>query len=242
VAEVPMERLMAGRGDNLLVDRQGNAGRLYYALSLHYARSDLPRDGIDRGFYLERHYEVVDMAAMREGVGIERREPSVTRVRAGDLVRVQLSIVVPQERSMVVVEDPLPAGLESVDFDLRTTSLTLLRAASGYEAGDNDPYGGYEMDQGPPDDMGYYGYGYGYDEDFSDQWWWTPFYHREDKDDRVLLFADSLPAGVHHYEYLARAVTPGTFVVGPLRAEEMYNPETFGRTGVLEFVVDPPAE
>jgi hypothetical protein len=159
-------------------------------------------------------------------------------------VRVQITIAVPQERSMVAVEDPLPAGLESVDFDLRTTSLALQRAASGYAQGDNDPYGGYSLDDGPPDDGydGYYGgYGYGV-QDWSSEWWWTPFYHREDHDDRVLLFADDLPAGVHHYEYLARAVTPGTFVVGPLRAEEMYNPETFGRTGVLDFVVDPPAE
>ncbi len=238
-AEIPMSRLFDGRGDQLVVERQGTAGRLYYSLSLHYARSDLPRDGIDRGFYLERHYEIVDMAALRSGAGAERPAESVARARAGDLVRVQLSIVVPQERSMVVVEDPLPAGLESIDFDLRTTSLALARAASGYDLGDNDPYGGYGVDV-PHDDYGYYGY-YG-DQDFSGEWWWSPFYHRENRDDRVLLFADHLPAGVHHYEYLARAVTPGTFVVGPLRAEEMYNPETFGRTGVLEYVVDPPAE
>jgi uncharacterized protein YfaS (alpha-2-macroglobulin family) len=241
--EIPMSRLMDGRGEQLVIERQGPSGRLYYSLALSYLRSDLPRDRIDRGFYVERHYEVVDLAAMREGTGLERPNPSVTRVRAGDLVRVQLSIAVPQERSMVVLEDPLPAGLESVDFDLRTTSLSLLRAATGYALGDNDPYGGYAMDSGPPDDGTYgYGYGYGYEVDYSGEWWWSPFYHREDRDDRVLLFADVLPAGVHHYEYLARAVTPGTFVVGPARAEEMYNPETFGRTGVLEFVVDPPAE
>ena len=144
---------------------------------------------------------------------------------------------------MVVVEDPLPAGLESIDFDLQTTSRALLRAASGYVPGDDDPYGGYGIDDGPPVGGGGYGYGYGYEyENFESEWWWTPFYHREDRDDRVLLFADSLPAGVHHYEYLARAVTPGSFVVGPLRAEEMYNPEVFGRTGVIDFTVEAPQE
>lgn len=238
-AEIPMSRLFEGRGDRIEIERQGTAGRLYYSLALHYARSDLPRDGIDRGFYLERSYEVVDLAALRTGAGVPRPAASVPRARAGDLVRIQLSIVVPQERSMVVVEDPLPAGLESIDFDLRTTSLALLRAASGYDLGDNDPYGGYGIDT-EYDGDGSYGY-YG-DQDWSDEWWWSPFYHREDRDDRLLLFADNLPAGVHHYEYLARAVTPGTYVVGPLRAEEMYNPEVFGRTGVIEYVVEPPAE
>jgi alpha-2-macroglobulin len=38
--------------------------------------------------------------------------------------------------------------------------------------------------------------------------------------------------------YLARATTPGTFVVPPPRAEMMYEPETFGRAaGELVVVV-----
>ncbi len=234
---IPMGRLAEGTGEEILVRRQGPSGRLYYSLLLEYARSDLPAEPIDRGFWVERRYEVVDLAAMREGRGVPRGRTQIHRVKAGDLVRVQVSIVTPQERSVVVVEDPLPAGLEAIDFDLRTATLTLQRAAAGYARGDDDPYGGYGID----DDSAYgYGYDYGYDRDPSGEWWWTPFYHRDDRDDRVVLYADSLPAGVHHYEYLARAVTPGTFVVGPLRAEEMYAPETFGRTGATTFVVDPP--
>ncbi len=30
---------------------------------------------------------------------------------------------------------------------------------------------------------------------------------------------------------IARATTPGTFVVPPAKAEEMYSPEVFGRSG-----------
>jgi uncharacterized protein YfaS (alpha-2-macroglobulin family) len=41
---------------------------------------------------------------------------------------------------------------------------------------------------------------------------------------------------VYDYDYLARATTPGTFVVPPPKAEEMYHPETFGR-GRGDFVV-----
>jgi alpha-2-macroglobulin len=39
-----------------------------------------------------------------------------------------------------------------------------------------------------------------------------------------------LPGGVYHYSYHARATTPGEFVVPPARVEEMYHPETFGRS------------
>ena len=37
--------------------------------------------------------------------------------------------------------------------------------------------------------------------------------------------------GVYNYSYVTRATTPGQFVVPPAKAEEMYHPETFGRTG-----------
>jgi hypothetical protein len=69
--------------------------------------------------------------------------------------------------------------------------------------------------------------------------WSQPFYHVELHDDRVLLFADTLQPGIHRYSYLAHAVTPGTFVVEPARAHEMYQPEVYGRTAAEEVVVEP---
>jgi len=49
------------------------------------------------------------------------------------------------------------------------------------------------------------------------------------RDERVEAFSALLWEGVHKYEYVARATTPGNFVVPPPKAEEMYMPETFGR-------------
>jgi uncharacterized protein YfaS (alpha-2-macroglobulin family) len=51
------------------------------------------------------------------------------------------------------------------------------------------------------------------------------------RDDRVEAFASLLWEGVHEYTYIARATTPGSFIVPPAKAEEMYFPETFGRSG-----------
>ena len=39
------------------------------------------------------------------------------------------------------------------------------------------------------------------------------------------------PEGRHVFSYLVRATTPGRFTAAPARAEEMYEPEVFGRTG-----------
>jgi alpha-2-macroglobulin len=63
-------------------------------------------------------------------------------------------------------------------------------------------------------------------------WWWGPWYeHQNMRDERAEAFTPLLWEGVYRYSYVARATTPGTFVVPPARAEEMYSPEVFGRSG-----------
>ena len=61
-------------------------------------------------------------------------------------------------------------------------------------------------------------------------YWWEGFNHIEIHDNRVLLFSDSLSAGIHTHRYLARALTPGQFTLPGTKAEEMYAPEVFGRS------------
>lgn len=54
--------------------------------------------------------------------------------------------------------------------------------------------------------------------------------HLEARDNRSEAFALTLREGTHRFSYTARASTPGTFVAAPAKAEEMYSPETFGRS------------
>lgn len=62
-------------------------------------------------------------------------------------------------------------------------------------------------------------------------WWWTWYEHQNMRDERAEVFTSLLWDGVFDYTYVARATTPGTFVVPPTKAEEMYSPEVFGRSG-----------
>ncbi len=133
----------------------------------------------------------------------------VWHVKAGARVRVRLTMVAPAVRHHVALVDPLPAGLEALNPAL---------AVTGPAPGDEG--------QPQPLSRGYY-------------WWWGPWYeHQNLRDQRAEAFASYLWAGVHEYTYVARATTPGTFVVPPAKAEEMYAPETFGRTGVDRMVVE----
>ncbi|MEQ1505172.1 MAG: alpha-2-macroglobulin family protein, partial [Myxococcota bacterium] len=71
-------------------------------------------------------------------------------------------------------------------------------------------------------------------------WWWTRSWweHENLRDERVEAFTSLLWDGVYSYDYVARATTPGRFVVPPTRAEEMYAPETFGRSGTDLLIVE----
>ena len=55
------------------------------------------------------------------------------------------------------------------------------------------------------------------------------FDHQNLRDERTEAFTSLLWEGIYDYSYVARATTPGSFVVPPAKAEEMYHPETFGR-------------
>ena len=70
-------------------------------------------------------------------------------------------------------------------------------------------------------------------------WWWGPWYQHENlRDERIEAFTSLLWDGVWHYDYIARATTPGIFVVPPTKAEEMYAPETFGRGAADRVIVE----
>jgi uncharacterized protein YfaS (alpha-2-macroglobulin family) len=71
-------------------------------------------------------------------------------------------------------------------------------------------------------------------------WWWVRpwFEHQNLRDERVEAFTSLLWDGVYTYTYVARATTPGAFVVPRPKAEEMYHPETFGRGATDRVVVE----
>jgi uncharacterized protein YfaS (alpha-2-macroglobulin family) len=69
-------------------------------------------------------------------------------------------------------------------------------------------------------------------------WWWTWYEHQNMRDERAEAFTSLLWDGVYEYTYVARATTPGTFVVPPAKAEEMYFPEVFGRSAGDVVIVE----
>lgn len=209
---------LSAKSGSLLVFEKDGAGKLFYEARLRYARKTLPTSPLDRGFFVQKTLRSVTPEGLPDAI---RSIPELgsTKFAGGDLVIADLVIVTPSPREFVVIDDPLPAGLEAVDANLATTAAWLRVPES------SDSFSDSQLceDGCDPDDV----------EDslahgsaFLDSW-----YRREIRDDRVVFFVDHMAAGMYHYRYLARATTFGKFVVPPTKAEEMYTPEVFGRTG-----------
>ena len=131
--------------------------------------------------------------------------------QTGDVIRVKITLVAPNDLHYLVLEDPLPAGCEAIDRSLATTSVV----TEGPEL--------ERTDRENP--WGRYGWG----------WWW--FRHSELRDEKVALFADYLPRGTYEYTYLIRASVPGEFLTLQTMAYEMYFPEVWGRSDGGTFSV-----
>ncbi|HET8643840.1 MAG TPA: hypothetical protein VFO85_00025, partial [Vicinamibacteria bacterium] len=212
--EVPMP-VLAEQGRSDLVLAKEGPGRLYYRVGLRYAPASLRLEAAEHGFAVERVYEAVDDAA-----DVRRDADGTWRVRAGARLRVRLTLVAPGRRHHVALVDPMPAGLEALNAELATTGT---------------------LPPAPPDTVDVVGAGgLGGPRGAGHWWWWRRawYEHQNLRDERAEAFASLLFEGVYTYSYVARATTPGAFVVPPARAEEMYHPETFGRGGTDRVVVE----
>jgi uncharacterized protein YfaS (alpha-2-macroglobulin family) len=210
----------SGKRDSLriAVTPLGAGVPLYAVASITALPKVRPTTPVDRGFALEHWIETVD-----------DRKP-VTTVAAGALVRVFLRVTVTAERRFVVLEDPLPAGLEAVDLSLRTAPIASAADRPLSTPSTADPY----MRIADDDPMSRWGFGRW------DSGWWSPFDHEELRDDRVLWAATVLWPGRYTVSYLARASTPGTFVRPPAHVEEMYDRAIYGRGDGGTFIVTAP--
>jgi uncharacterized protein YfaS (alpha-2-macroglobulin family) len=141
---------------------------------------------------------------------------------------VRIRVTVPEDRAFVVVDDGLPGGLEAVDLSLRTVGGLPGPGAADTSGGRVDRESGRDDQEelAPVWEFGSW-----------DGGWWSPFDHRELRDDRVVYSARALWKGAWTASYIARATTPGVFVRPPVHAEEMYNPAVYGRSDGGVFTV-----
>ena len=202
-----------GQDATVKLKREGQ-GRVYYKVEMTYAETEEKATAVNSGIEVQREYHVE-----RDGKWILLSSP--IQLLTGELVRVDLYVSLPAPRYFVVVNDPIPGGLEPVNRDLATTSkIDADKAETGQYAKESVWF----------TDDNWLQYG---------ESWWS-FYHKELRHHAAVFYSDYLQAGNYHLSYVAQAIAPGKFGVMATHAEEMYEPEVFGtgKPARLEVVRD----
>ncbi len=207
----PEQQVTPGLKTEVRLEKEG-PGRLYYATRMRYAPTEQSAERINAGIDVRREYAVA-----RDGRWVRLQSPMA--IRRGELVRVDLFVSLPTLRHFVVVDDPVPGGLEPVNRDLATASSVDV-AKGEFKAAT----GSWWFNYSDWSDYGRFGYS---------------FYHQELRHHAARFFADYLPAGRYHLTYTAQAIAAGRFAVMPVHAEEMYDPDVFGQGLPATLTVEP---
>jgi len=114
---VVIKDLLRDESNRIVLERlapraqQTGKGQLYYSLYLRYYLPVEDVVALNRGIVVSRQYGLLD-----------NPERPIDTAQVGDVIRVKLTIIAPNDLHYLVVEDPLPAGCEALDTSLKTTS------------------------------------------------------------------------------------------------------------------------
>lgn len=196
---VDISKLIKDKANRLAFARDEGPGNLYYTAHLDVM---LPVDQIEpleRGVIVSRSYYT-----------LEDPDKPIKEAKLGDLLLARVTVVAPKALHYLVIDDPLPAGLEAVDQSLSTSPQSV---------------------EVPKE--------YSWNDVFWRGWGWWYFSNIQRRDEKVVISASYLPAGTYIYTYLVRAGTVGIFNVIPTTAQEFYFPEVYGRAAGSLFTVTP---
>jgi hypothetical protein len=209
---IAVSELLRDEVNLLRFTRNSSQGRMYYTTYLHYILDAAEVEARDRGVILERTFALATSEITDAEVGSR-----TNRVQVGNVISVTTTIIAPTDLYHLMVEIPIPAGVEPIDPNLATTSDQFMAPSLAVES---------DLSEDDP------------------MWWryWVPSY-ADLRDDKVALFATFLPAGTYEFTFTARASVPGEYRVLPAFGEQMYFTEVWGRSnGDLFTITDTEAE
>jgi uncharacterized protein YfaS (alpha-2-macroglobulin family) len=107
--QIQLKDLLKDTANYLVLTRGAGDGNLYYTAYMTTTLSAASLPPLDQGVSLSRQYFTLDNS----------KKP-ITQIQRGQLVKVRLTVVVPDDLHYIVINDPLPAGLEAIDASIAT--------------------------------------------------------------------------------------------------------------------------
>jgi uncharacterized protein YfaS (alpha-2-macroglobulin family) len=180
-------------------------------------RIELVSEDDERLYYVVRS-QILTAEDIGEAEGIQvtrlyldpETKDVITEVGEGEMVLVRLVVTMPEDGSYMILEDPLPGGLEAINQGLSLTSHDWTIYAESYSTGHD-----------------------------SFSWEYLGYNYKEIYPGRVVFFMTEVSQGRLVIEYLARALVPGEFNVLPAEITAMYDLSFWGRSAGDVFIVNP---
>ena len=209
-AEVPLEYVSATSPNLLTIQREDGLGRLYYRAVLNVSRPVEDVQPLNAGMRVDRLY--CDSAMSQSASQPDDCTPlSTVQLGSDQTITARLTLVLPNDAHYVMVEDFIPAGMEVLNRNLKTSLQADDPPAVQVQFDDQDP--------------------------FANGWGWWLFHEPQIRDDSILFAADYLPAGTYELTYTLVPLQAGEYRVLPAHAWESFFPEVQGTSAgaVLEI-------
>lgn len=195
IKAIPIKDIKQNGYTDVKFEKSGS-GALFYQVTYKYLLRDKYYKPTENGLTLIRKF-----------VDDTGNSVDLSKLKEKDMFWVKLTVVAPSTRNNVLIEDYLPAGLESINMNL--VGSKILAGNKPKELAAQECYGCRYGD----------------------------YTRTEYKDDVTAFFAGTLYPGVYEYSYKVRATTPGIYIYPPASAYEMYNPNIFGNSSGFEVKI-----
>ncbi|NTU56878.1 MAG: hypothetical protein HGA79_11570, partial [Anaerolineales bacterium] len=206
-ANVPIEFLSPTSPNLLTIQREDGLGRLFYNVVLKVNRPVQDVRPLNAGMGIERVY---CLAERSEAQSKRSCTPlSALQLAPDKQVTAQLTLTLPNDAYYVMVEDHIPAGMEVLNRNLKTSQLGVDSTDVQIQFEDEDP--------------------------FANGWGWWLFNEPQIHDEGILFTADYLPAGTYVLTYTLIPVQAGEFRVLPAHAWQAFFPEVQGTSAGMIF-------
>ncbi len=212
-ANVPLTSLSTNFPNLLTIQREDGLGRLFYNVVLKVNRPVQDVRPINAGMGIERLY----CRAERSDGEVEAQKtctPLTSLQLASDqTITAQLTLTLPHDAYYIMVEDHIPAGMEVLNRNLKTSQLGADETSVQVQFDDADP--------------------------FAKGWGWWLFNEPQIHDEGILFTADYLPTGTYVLTYTLIPVQAGEFRVLPAHAWQAFFPEVQGTSAGTIFEIKP---
>ena len=204
-ANVPIETLASRPASVLTINRTEGLGRLYYNAVLNVNRPVQDVKPLDLGMRVDRLFCKQEKQTCTPLTSLS--------LASTESITAQLTLVLPHDSYYVMVNDYIPAGMEILNQNLKTSQLGL--NATDVQA---------QFDNSNP---------------FADGWGWWLFNDPQIHDDSILFSANYLPAGTYVLTYTLIPLQAGEYHIMPAHAWQAFFPEVQGTSAGETLEIKP---